>query len=185
MTGQIMNSLHLDDEDFAIVGLSAPERLTFREFHASMNPRMMHTACYAGFYYRLSVHQNKLTLLELVLCTEDDVFEPINQIEPIIDRDVGHYFNVHLPLSFSGKIRVGRKFINGMYDHMGYQHYTRYETVLDLVFFSGILSSCVDISSRVALAREKLYSKSQTNTLGYSDRIREIELSFSLQLEDD
>ena len=185
MTGQIMNSLHLDDKDFAIVGLSAPEQLTFRHFHTSMNPRMMHTACYAGFYYRLSVHQDKLTLLELVLCTEDDVFEPINQIEPIIQNDVGHYFNINLPLSFSGKIRVGKQLKKEMYDHMGYQHYTRYETVLDLVFFSGTLSSCVDISSRVASARETLNSKSQTNSLGYSDRIREIEQSFSLQLEAD
>ncbi len=68
---------------------------------------------------------------------------------------------MNLILEYTGNILIGRKFIQGLYRHMGYHPYWKYEVVFELGFHKGNLCSSVDISQDVEKFRSNFDPKSE------------------------
>jgi hypothetical protein len=111
--------------------------------------------------------------------TADGAYPPIDGVEPQIDPyGIAEYRGLHVPTPFTGKVRLGKDFIQDLYIHMGFQKATAFQTVLDFVFESGQLVSTADISERVARKRGVFKER-----FGRGDILKDIEDAFSLDMD--
>ena len=138
MTGQIPDTVIYKGEEydlFGAIGSGMPSPLDF-----GLVPGPMHTACWRGFYVTYKVDNNRLYLDEMTIRTSDGKYPEINGV-PAIQEDYNMvYHNINLELPFSGKMQIGKDFIQEKYVHMGFQPPSSYRTVLVLNFDNGILT---------------------------------------------
>ncbi|WP_041923004.1 hypothetical protein [Cyanobacterium aponinum] len=113
-----------------------------------MNPQMLHTACYRGFYSTYEIKDNQLLLQEMVVGEIKGQYPEINGVEPK-QQDYGVYYeNLRLLTDFTGVIRIAKELIDTLYIHMGYQKGTAYNTLLELKFQHGNLIDIRDLSKQ-------------------------------------
>jgi hypothetical protein len=93
--------------------------------------------------------------MSLTLREKDGDYKPIHGIEANIDAyGSGVYKNIRQTVSFTGKIRIAKDFIDSMYVHMGFQKPASFQTVLDLQFMDGNLVDVLDLSEVMADRRK-------------------------------
>jgi hypothetical protein len=158
MTAQIEDVVRFEGEEYHIIGLDGPE--PFDALERGFQPRMIHTACYRGYYCAFGVAHGRLRLDRLTVLDDRDEYPPVNGVEPQLSepspdgeggtwRGPAEYVGLELPLSFTGRMRLAREFRQERYVHMGFQRPDAYETVLDLTFEDGRLVDTVDRSAEI------------------------------------
>lgn len=80
----------------------------------------MHTACYRGYYCAYTLKEEGLFLDKMTVQEESDTCLPVNGALPNIDRGMGQYENINLPVKFSGILRLASGFLKDLYVHMGF-----------------------------------------------------------------
>lgn len=80
-------------------------------------------------------------LQNLYINSKDDYYPEINNVSPEKEGKksfmyMGHhlYKNLNIFIEYTGKILIGKGFINKYYIHMGYQRAWAYEVLQELVF---------------------------------------------------
>ena len=116
-----------------------------------MRPEMLHTACYRGFYATYELTETGLYLRELTLCEKDGNYLPINGVSPEKEELQASYYNLSIPVPFTGRIRLAKDFIKELYIHMGYQKPTAFRTVYDITFENGRMVNLKDRSRDMEL----------------------------------
>ena len=114
---------------------------------------MISTACYRGFYATYVLKQQGLFLRELTLRAKNGIYLPIGNILPDEQDYQATYRRMNEPVSFTGKLRLARDFIDDLYVHMGYQKSTSFKTVLDITLDRGKVVEVGDRSLEVAQKR--------------------------------
>ena len=175
MTAQIADTFIYNGEQYSLIGLRGEELIIPEQF--GMEPTMMHTACYCGFYSTYEIKDKKLILQNMTVLENNNNYLPINGVEPVID-EYGVYNNIGLHVSFTGKLRLAKDFIQEYYIHMGYQKATAFETVIDFTIKDGVVEVINDRSKEVAEKRGAFKEKYEG-----SDIIERIEDAFSLDLD--
>jgi hypothetical protein len=89
----------------------------------------------------------------------EDEGPPINGVPPLPGRYCNsrfsdNYFEVGLPLPFSGGLMISRDFVREHYVHMGFQASWKYEKVFELRFREGVLAATYDRSADMAAIRK-------------------------------
>lgn len=183
MTAQIGDTFRYEEQEYSIVAIS--NSIPFHPKDYGMEPEAVCTACWDGYWCDYKISDNGIFLQNLYINSKDGNYPEINGVKGN-NQYMGHhlYKNINLPIPYSGKIVVGKDFINKYYVHMGYQRAWGYETLLEFVYEDGKLTDIMDYSSVAAELREKSDDGVGGSLHGEGDKLNFIEDSFSLDLKD-
>jgi len=152
MTGQIADEFCYNGETYDLVGIDGEGLYTPDDFR--IHARAGSTACWRGYQMIYDCIDGELLLDQMNVNTDNA--PPINGIEPR-EGEYGFshiYENLRLRTHFTGKIRLGKDFISGMYVHMGFQSAESYETVIELDIKNGEIIQESDLSPLMRERRE-------------------------------
>lgn len=188
MTAQMGDTFKYKDNEYSIVAISNP--IEFDPKAYGITPEGICSACWAGYWCEYRISQEGIVLQNIFINSKDGTYPPINGVEVNVEKQpfeyMGHhlYRDVSLQMNYSGRIVVGKGFLQEYYVHMGYQRAWAYETLLEFVFEEGNLVNCLDHSNMAEKLREDLKSKQNPKTTVTREDIEAfIEESFSLDME--
>lgn len=153
MTGQVTDSFRYNGEEFSLVGINGRGLYTPADF--GMRTRMASTACWRGYQMFYDCVNGEM-ILDTMLANPIEI-KPVNGVKPRISK--GSFFfecayeNIGLKTKFTGKILLGKDFIQEMYVHMGFQSPESYKTVIELEVKRGDVTKVTDLSTRMAERR--------------------------------
>ena len=161
MTAQIGDKYLFDGDSYSIVAMS--ERLSFNPADYGLIPRFACTACWDGYWCDYEISEKGILLKNLYINCADNSYPEINGVSVSDFNEEEHnywghhvYENINIPMKYSGKIVVGKGFIQKYYIHMGYQRAWAYETLAELVFEKGVLTQKIDHSGVAEELRKNL-----------------------------
>lgn len=176
MTAQITDTFMIDGEEFELIGFDGDELLDPTEY--GLEPVMIHTACYRGFYCVYEVAAEKLILRRLtVRC--DTGYPTIDGVEPIVEAYCAVYSDLSIPARFTGRLRLARGFHEECYVHMGFQDASGFDTVIDLRFDDGRL-----IEARNRSLELGYHARGRPAHEAEGDLFDWIDQRFSLEMQD-
>jgi hypothetical protein len=177
MTSQVTDTVKYKGKNYELIGSSRGE-LLFNIYKYGLNPTMMHTACYRGFFCSYELTEEGLFLQKLTVRDESNKYPEINGVKPKIRKYEAVYNELKLKIRLSGRFRIARGFIQEYYIHMGYQKASSFTSVIDFELSRGKLSGIKDRSAEVEKIRG-LYKKYYDNP----NMIDKIETAFSLDMD--
>jgi hypothetical protein len=177
-TSQIPDTFIFEANEYSLIGKTEGDFATPEQF--GMSAIMIHTACYRGYYATYELTKDGLFLRNFTLREKDANYLPISGISPVVNAKQlqATYSNLNVIVPFSGKIRLGKDFIQDLYIHMGYQKPTAFKTVLDITLKDGRLVEIKDRSEEMEKKRgafKKAYESGELN--------KSIEDAFSLDMK--
>ncbi|MBD2616502.1 hypothetical protein H6G94_35690 [Nostoc punctiforme FACHB-252] len=180
MTSQIPDTFLYNGEEYQLVALAGEGLITPQDY--GMQPQMLETACYRGFYSTYEITDEGLFLTQMVIGEVKGRHKPIQGVMPSIpsgDR-YGYptYQGLRLLTPFTGKMRLGKDFIRDLYVRMGYQKGSAFETLLEFSFEAGRLLSVQDISAENSQKRGTFKERFETGEL-----VQSIDEAFSLDMD--
>lgn len=135
MTAQISDKFLFKGDQYSLIGMRGTILAHLLEF--GMEPTMLSTACYRGFYATYEITEENLYLRELTLRERNKNYLDIGGIEPTMEEYQATYHDLHEVVSFTGKIRLAKELIRGLHINMGYQKTSSFKTILDITVMSG------------------------------------------------
>ena len=175
MTAQITDEFRYKGEEYSLIGIAGGE--LFEPEQYGMEPEMLHTACYRGFYAAYDITDDGIYLRQITMCEKDENYKAIDGVAPDIEEHQATYRDMDLLIPFTGAIRLATDFIEELYVHMGFQKPSAFETVLDFRFEEGKLMEVKDRSAE-AKARRGAFKKKYEGVRGWG-----IEEAFSLDMD--
>jgi len=176
MTAQISDTFVFKGDEHELIGICGDELALPEQF--GMEPEMMHTACYRGFYATYELTEEALYLRELTLREKNGNYLPIEGKEPEKEECLATYKDLSVVISFTGKIRLAKDFIEELYVHMGYQKPTAFKTVLDIALKDGRVIEIKDRSKEMKQKRGVFKKHFESG-----DMLETIDEAFSLDME--
>ncbi len=176
MTAQISDTFLFKDDEYSLIGMQGGDLVSPDQF--GMEPEMMHTACYRGFYATYELTEEALYLRELTLREKNENYLPIEGSKPEKAEYQATYRDLSVRVCFTGKIRLAKDFIEELYIHMGYQKPTAFETVLDIALKDGQVTEIKDRSRDIEQKRGAFKKHYKSGNM-----IKKIEDAFSLDMD--
>ncbi|MDE7422751.1 MAG: hypothetical protein K2N51_03530 [Lachnospiraceae bacterium] len=189
MTAQVGDRFIYKGDNYSIVAISNP--IQFNPLDYGINPVACCSACWNGYWCDYHISMKGIMLQNLYINSENDYYPEINNVNPEKEdkksfQYMGHhlYRNINIFMEYTGKILIGKGFINKYYIHMGYQRAWAYEVLEELVFDNGKLVKTVDHSEMAKKLRKELENRPE-EIKKISDNIPLfVEESFSLEMKD-
>ncbi len=166
MTAQINDTFRHGDRDYSVAGISEGE--LFDPALLDLKPAGTCSACWRGYQAVFALSGSHLVLDTLhvnLLKAKEKGYEPevgpiINSVKPSGSRDKHDWFNNHYEgldyhLEYTGGLLLADGFIEELYVHMGFHPAWKYESVIELIFDSGILKQEFDRSEQMAEFRQR------------------------------
>lgn len=185
MTAQIPETVIFEDKEFELCGLKGKD--PFKPTAHGLDPKPLDTACWRGFVCTFAVREMRLILEELEVGVrpwgpEDREPSELPAISGVVaepDPETGTmvYRSMEHHLDFTGRMLIGREFIDRLYVHMGFQAPYTYREVVELVFDGGKLVDSRDLSTAMDEVRGRLDEHGGRPT---EDLVRWISERFSL-----
>ena len=177
-TAQIADTFIYKEKSYSLIGKTDGTLVHPHQF--GMNPVMIHTACYRGFYATFELTEKSLLLKKLTLREKDRKYLPIRGVKPDINTEKHYatYTNLNIEVNFTGKIRLAKDFIKDLYIHMGYQKPTAFKTVLDITLREGKVVEIKDRSKEMASKRGGFKKRYESG-----EPIKTIKEAFSLDMK--
>lgn len=164
MTAQIGDRFRYKRNEYSIVAISHP--LEFKPENYGITPEFFSTACWAGFWCEYRISEKGIVLENLFVNSKDDYYPIINGVSPVVGKEgskkyfeyMGHhcYRGVNIKMPYTGKIVVGKDFMQEYYIHMGYQRAWSYKVLKEFVFKEGVLREVVDHSKVAEDLRKRI-----------------------------
>lgn len=164
MTAQMNDKFQYRRKNYAIAGISEGD--LFEPDTLDMKPAGLCSACWRGYVAEYGVKSKHLVLHSLKINLLKEIGEkyeiesgpPVNSVRPHVFKGRGSFFNnvykgINLHLEYSGGLLLADGFIQSLYVHMGFHPAWKYETVIELVFENGVLTSEYDRSEKMAEIR--------------------------------
>jgi len=158
VSGQILNSFIFNNDKYGVCAVEFWDTF-FRISSLGINPKKTNTANILGYVATFCVDDNCLYLENLLTNTENNLIDEtpiINNRQAVVVNDLFgkfYYDNIQLLLPYTGSLLISKDFIHSMYVHMGWQLTDCYETILQLTFHNGKLTSFLDLSDFVSSIR--------------------------------
>lgn len=189
MTAQIGDKFIYKGDNYSIVAISNP--IQFNPLDYGIKPIACCTACWNGYWCDYQISAKGIVLKNLYINAEDDYYPEINNVNPQKEGKesfeyMGHhiYRNLNIFMEYTGKILIGKGFINKYYIHMGYQRAWAYEVLEELVFDNGKLVKTVDHSEMAKKLRKEIENEAgEMKKESYNIPLF-VDKSFSLEMED-
>lgn len=151
MTSQISDTFLYKRKEFDLIGHEGGELFSPKEI--GMEPEMITTACWRGYFATYAIIRSKLVLQELTIHERNGNYPPIGGVQPEKDEYEAIYRSLNLSVTFTGKLRLARNFIEEFYIHMGFQKPSAYKTVLDFAIENGKVVDMKDRSAELEAMR--------------------------------
>ncbi len=154
MTMQVKDRYLFDGEEYIVIDRTAQE---FNPSKYGFSPTYWTTACWAGFWCKYNISDNRLLLHELTILDENDFYPKLNgvAIDPghyeFLPR---HYRDVGMPLPYTGRVLVGKENIIERDLFPWYPH--SYKKLIEFVFGAGLLLAVIDHSHAAELVRDEI-----------------------------
>ena len=176
MTAQISDKFLFKGEKYSLIGMTGGSLADPRNY--GMEPEMISTACFSGYYATYELTEEALYLRELTVRDRNGNYPPIGGIEPAVQQYEALYQGLNEIVNFTGKIRLAKDFIDELYIHMGFQKPTAFRTVLDITLEEGRPVNINDRSKEMEKKRGEFKKRYE------SKRIEEqIDKAFSLDMD--
>lgn len=143
-----------------------------------MEPEMIHTACYRGYYATYELTEEGLFLREMTLRERNGKYMPIAGVDPEKKEYQATYHNLNVRVPFTGKIRLAKDFVEELYIHMGFQKPTAFRTVYDVTLKEGAVLELRDRSKEMEEKRGLFKQRYESG-----DMRQTIEEAFSLDMD--
>lgn len=189
MTAQIGDKLVFKGDNYSIVAISNP--IQFYPQNYGIMPLAFTTACWKGYWCEYYISDKEIVLENLYINSQDNNYPEIKGITPEKDGEkdflyMGHhlYKNLGMLIDYTGKIIVGKGFINKYYIHMGYQRAWAYEVLKELIFDKGVFVESIDHSEMARKLRLELDEEMEENKKECYNIPLFVEKSFSLDMKD-
>lgn len=176
MTAQISDTFLFNGNNYSLIGIIGDIFPSPSQF--GMDAEMLHTACYRGFYATYEITGDILYLRELTLREKNGNYVSIDGIKPVIKDYQATYNGLNLEVSFTGKIRLAKDFIDDLYIHMGYQKPTAFKTVFDITLKDGRVVEILDRSPEMEEKRGAFKKHYESGNM-----IQAIDEAFSLDMD--
>jgi hypothetical protein len=176
MTAQIPDTFLFNGDEYSLIGMTEGMLVTPEQF--GMEPEMLHTACYRGFYATYELTDEALYLREVTLREKNGKYLPIGDIQPKIEDYQATYHGLSEVIPFTGKIRLAKDFIKELYIHMGYQKPTAFKTVLDITLKEGKVVEIRDRSKAMEQKRGAFKKHYESGNM-----LQTIDEAFSLDMD--
>jgi len=176
MTAQIPDTFLFQGDQYDLIGISGGELASPEQF--GMEPEMLDTSCYRGFYATYELTKAGLYLRELTLGEKNEQYLPIGETQPELGNGKATYRDLSELIPFTGQIRLAKDFIEGFYIHMGYQKPTAFKTVLDITLNNGQVMEIKDRSQEMEKKRGGFKERYESESL-----VQAIDDAFSLDME--
>ena len=176
MTAQIPDTFIFKGEDYSLIGMTEGELVFPQQY--GMEPVMIHTACYRGFFATYELTEEALYLRQLTLREKNGNYLPIGKIQPQIKDYQATYRGLSEVIPFTGKIRLAKDFIKELYIHMGFQKPTAFKTVLDITLKNGQIIEVRDRSKEIEEKRGAFKKQYESG-----DMLKGIHEAFSLDMD--
>lgn len=164
MTAQIPDTIIYKGEKYNRIDVFGQRLAKPQDF--GMQPYAMHTACIFGFFSTYKITDDGIYLKEMTLKEERGNYKPIDGVNPVFEIFIGNpatYKNINIRISFTGKMRLAKDFIEKRYEHSTiYQKPSAFKTVIDLKFEDGHLIEAKDRSEEVAEIRRGFKKRYKT-----------------------
>jgi hypothetical protein len=174
MTAQVSDRVFSKGDEYSIIGITG-ELVSPEQF--SMTSKMISTACYRGFFATYEITEECLYLREFTLKAKDGNYRPIEGINPVKTGFERTYQNLSVVVPFTGRIKLGRDFVQKLHVNMGFQKATAYKTVLELTLKEGRVIEFKDRSQEINRKRGAFKEHYESGDIG--QRIAE---AFSLDM---
>jgi len=177
MTAQISDTFIYKSDRYSLIGKMGGH--LFSPFKYGMIPEELHTACYQGYYSTYQIKGEKLYLQRLTIREKNGNYPPINGIDPDKQEFEANYKDLNLIITFDGKLRLAKGFINDFYIHMGFQKASAFKKILDLTLEEGRVTEVLDRSKEAKTKRGSFKKKYDSNE-DWNESILE---AFSLDMD--
>ena len=176
MTAQINDTFRYHGREYDVAGISEGE--LFDPALLDLKPAGTCSACWRGYQAvfglvgtRLVLDALHVNLLSPGQGNERREGSEINGVKPAGPREKHDWFNNHYEgigyhLEYSGGLLLADGFIRELYVHMGFHPAWKYESVVELVFESGVLKREFDRSERMAEVRARVADSSGAGGTG-------------------
>ncbi len=176
MTAQIGDKFLLKGEVYSLIGISGGDLASPQLY--GMEPEMLHTACYRGFYASYELTDDTLYLREMTVREKNGHYRHIGDVEPNIGDGQATYLDLNEVVPFTGKIRLAKDFIRELYIHMGYQKASAFKTVMDYTLEKGRVKDIKDRSAEAEQIRGHFKKKFESDNV-----IKGINEAFNLDMD--
>lgn len=176
MTAQISDTFLFKGDGYSLIGMTDGALASPEQF--GMEPEMLHTACYRGFYATYELTEEALYLTELTLRERTGKYQPIGETQPIKGDYQATYRGLNEMITFTGKLRLAKDFIKELYIHMGHQKATAFRSVLDITLKEGKLVEIKDRSQEMERKRGAFKKHYESG-----DMVQTIDEAFSLDMD--
>lgn len=176
MTAQISDTFLFNGDTYYLIGINGGSLASPEQF--GMEPEMISTACYRGFYATYELTEKALYLRALTLREKNGNYLPIEGINSLNKNYQAVYDGLSVVVFFTGKIRLAKDFITELYIHMGYQKPTAFRIVLDITLKDGRVVEIKDRSQEMEQKRgafKKYYEP--------GNKVQTIDEAFSLDMD--
>lgn len=157
MTAQVHDRVVWEGRDCLLVGIDGTG--LFDPWEHGLRTQPTTTANWRGCVAHYGVRDDRLLLLELTdvgLAIEPGRPPPsLRGTLPQGERGFA-YPDLNWPLDFTGRLLIGRGFIQALYRHMGFHPAWKFEESWELVFDGGRLTSARDTSDEMRARRAKI-----------------------------
>lgn len=176
MTAQIPDTIIYEGDKYELIGMAGGDLISPEQF--GMEPEMISTACYRGYYATYELTDEGLYLRELTLHERNQKYVAIDGVIPEEGEHEATYRGLSIHVPFSGKLRLAKDFIRDLYIHMGFQKPTAFRTVYDVTLEEGSIVALVDRSKEMEEKRGAFKERYETE-----DLVRRIGDAFSLDMD--
>lgn len=155
MTAQISDQCEYKGNKSSIVAFWPP--IPFAPHLYGLEAHGHGTACYRGFWCEYKIADDSLVLDNLHIYNSEDFYPEFNGVSVSESGDYRGfrlYKGVNLLIRHTGKILLGRDFIDEYYIHAGFQRPYAYKELIELTFESGRLRRATDRSGIAAKMRD-------------------------------
>ena len=178
MTAQIPDTYRYKSKVYDIVAMTNPMGFDPRDY--GLEPHSSCTACWRGYWCEYVIKYGKLIMERLLLFNQDDNYPDFNGVhvspqeykeieyreffdeggkikKKTIPDNWGHRtYNANMKMDYTGKIVLGKGFLDEFYIHMGFQRPWAYNDLKEFDFKDGKLISVTDHSAFAEKLREKI-----------------------------
>ncbi|MBR0342452.1 MAG: hypothetical protein IJH64_09495 [Oscillospiraceae bacterium] len=178
MTAQIPDTYRYKSKVYEIVAMTNPMGFDPRDY--GLEPHSSCTACWRGYWCEYVIKYGKLIMERLLLYNQDGNYPDFNGVhvspqeykeieyresfdegeklkKKTIPDNWGHRtYNANMKMDYTGKIVLGKGFLDEFYIHMGFQRPWAYKDLKEFDFKDGKLISVTDHSAFAEKLREKI-----------------------------
>jgi hypothetical protein len=176
MTAQINDTFWYRGDAYSLVGVAGRGLASPAQF--GMEPEMMGTACYRGFYAVYELTDEAMHLKCLALNEKHGKYPPIDGVEATRLIPYAEYKGLNVSIPFTGKLRLAKDLVEELYVHMGFQKPTAFKTVLDITLEKGQI---IDVEDRSREMEQKRGAFKERYESG--NPLETIEQAFSLDMD--